>query len=310
MSEGHYCLRCFLPVAAGQTYHDACLKSVFGRKQAPQLADEESMLKEQALLILKEKISIPGVQPKLSASLTKDFRVTLLQGLGGGYIIKPQHQAFKHLPEVEALCMQMARTCLIPTAESCLLRSRSGSLVYIVRRFDRLADKKIHQEDFCMLQERVTEDKYKSSLEQVAATLLGYSARPGLDAYHLYSLLLFCYLTGNGDMHLKNFSLQYLPGEGARLSPAYDLVASYLYGDDEESALTLNGRRNKLRRQDFEALLPRLHMPIKAGQNALKQLLAKLPKLLALVEQSYLPTPMQERLMNLMQARALTLQTP
>ena len=136
-----------------------------------------------------------------------------------------------------------------------LLRLQDGVLAYVTRRIDRRKGQKLHMEDMCQLTERPTENKYDGSHEQVARALRGFSANPGLDVVNFYELVLFSFLTGNADMHLKNFSLLNTPGLGYGLAPAYDLVATALVNpaDTEELALTLNGKKEKLRQGDFLA---------------------------------------------------------
>jgi serine/threonine-protein kinase HipA len=174
------------------------------------------------------------------------------------------------MPEIEFITMRLAKAMGIRTVPHALIRLKSGELAYITRRIDRTQDSKIAMEDMCQLTGRLTEDKYKGSLEQIARTILGFSTQPGLDAINFFELVLFCFLTGNADMHLKNFSL-WRPSVGEiQLSPAYDLIATKLLipEDPEETALALNGKKKNLRRKDFDALAERLGLTANSRENA------------------------------------------
>src|SRR5690606_2026817 len=128
---------------------------------------------------------------------------------------------------------------------------------------------KLAMEDMCQLTERLTEDKYYGSYEQIGKAILKHSVTPGLDVVNFFELVIFSFLTGNADMHLKNFSLLEQPGMGMTLSPAYDLVNTALVNptDDEEMALTLNGRKKKLKKQDFVAAMNTLKVEEKQQEN-------------------------------------------
>jgi serine/threonine-protein kinase HipA len=130
---------------------------------------------------------------------------------------------------------------------------QDGTTCYITKRVDRKKNKKMHMLDMCQVTERLTEDKYKGSHEQIAKAILKHSANPLLDVTNFYELVLFCYLTGNADMHLKNFSFLEDVTIGFLLSPAYDLLSTTLVNpeDTEELALTLNGKKKKLKYADF-----------------------------------------------------------
>ncbi len=173
------------------------------------------------------------MQAKLSLHLTgtskegSDRRFTVV-GLWGGYILKPPTATYPQLPEVEDVTMHLAQLAKIKTAPHSLVRLQSGSLAYLTKRIDRTNKGKLAMEDFCQLTERPTEDKYRGSTEQIAKAILKFSATPGLDVVNFFELVLFSFLTGNADMHLKNFSLLEQPGLGMTLAPAYDLVNTAL----------------------------------------------------------------------------------
>jgi serine/threonine-protein kinase HipA len=131
-------------------------------------------------------------------------------------------------------------------------------------------------ENLCQATGRLTEDKYRGSLEQAGKAIRRYSDQPGLDAEDFFELVVFCFLTGNADMNLKNFSL-WRPAPGnIQLAPAYDLVATQLVlpRDPEESALALNGKKQNLRRKDFDALAESLELREKVRDNVYAKLSA------------------------------------
>ncbi|PXY46523.1 HipA domain-containing protein [Flavobacterium hydrophilum] len=248
------CLFCYRPVETGE-YHAACSKKFFGTTQVPILELDKQKLNKLAQITVNERLALTGVQPKISLSLNGEKgnkRLTLV-GLWGDYILKPQSADFRFMPEVEDLTMHLARLFKIETAEHTLIRTSTGELAYITKRFDRKKDKKIHIEDLCQLSELLTEQKYKSSYERVGKIIKQYTTNSGLDVIKYFRLVLFSFLTGNNDMHLKNFSLIHTD-KGILFSQAYDLLnVSLIYPQDhEELALTLSGRKNKIKRTDFD----------------------------------------------------------
>src|SRR5690606_22891684 len=194
-----------------------------------------------------------GVQPKISLGLERmekgRGRLTLMMG---EFILKPPSQHYAQMPEVGDLTMHLANICKITTVPHILIPLASGELSYITRRIDRTGGAKIHMEDFCQLSQLLTEDKYRSSMERVGKLVEQLSSYPGLDLVNLFELTVFNYITGNNDMHLKNFSL-IDNGKGWQLSPAYDLLNVNLVNekDREESALTIGGKKSRLNKQDF-----------------------------------------------------------
>ncbi len=210
-------------------------------------------------------------------------------GLWGGYILKPPTPDYPHLPEVEDLTMHLAAIAKIKVVPHSLIRLQSGSLAYITKRIDRVKKSKLHMEDMCQITERLTEDKYYGSHEQVAKAIQKYSATPGLDLVNFFELLLFCFLTGNADMHLKNFSLIQQSGLGMVLSAGYDLVATALVNpaDDEDLALTLNGKKKKINRRDFETAFKTSKLDEKQQQNIFMKMEKSKPKWLACIETSF-----------------------
>lgn len=305
------CLYCYKPLPEGEKdFHAACSKKMFGQSQPPVLPYTEEQLEELASKIIKAQTTITGVQPKISLHLmdgknnqrVKKFTIV---GLWGGYILKPHTADYLFLPEVEDLTMHLAGASKIKAAPHSLIRFDSGNLAYITRRIDRIKDKKLPMEDMCQLTERLTEDKYHGSYEQIAKAIEKYSTTPGLDVVNFFELLLFSFLTGNADMHLKNFSIIQQPGLGMVLAPAYDLVATTLVNpaDDEELALTLNGKKKKIKKADFIAAFNAFNLDEKQQENIFKKMEKSKPKWLELIEISFLNKEYKKKFKMLIEER-------
>jgi serine/threonine-protein kinase HipA len=254
------CLYCYESLENSEIdFHAKCSKSFFGFTPPPALDVNLSEIESLALNILGRSASVTGVQPKLSVDLKKDkkesTRLTIV-GLWGSYILKPPHKDFSQMPENEDLTMKLATSAGIKTARHSLIRLKSGELAYISKRFDRTSKTKLHVEDFAQLLEVLTERKYFGSVEQISKGILRYSSFPGNDLINLFELVLFSFVTGNADMHLKNYSLISDENDDIKLSPAYDLLSTKLLlpDDKEEYALTINGKKAGLKRKDFDAL--------------------------------------------------------
>lgn len=303
------CLYCYKELEAGEhDFHSACARRFFGVKEAPRLEYGHQDMDALAARIIKAQTTLTGVQPKISLHLQAhrgSSRLTIV-GLWGDYIFKPQTDAYPCLPEMEDLTMHLAESCKISVVPHSLIRLADGELGYITRRIDRDANgSKIAMEDMCQLSERATEYKYKSSYEKIAKVTARYSSTPTRDIVRFYELLLFCWLTGNNDMHLKNFSLYSPQGMGWLLTPAYDLlnVAIVNPKDDEELALTLNGKKRKLTRIDFETAMQSSGVDKKVVENIFRKFEKTYPKWEPVIRQSFLPADMQDAYWQLIQQR-------
>ncbi|MDX2135263.1 MAG: HipA domain-containing protein [Saprospiraceae bacterium] len=290
------CLFCYQPLAANeQDFHASCSKKIFGQPTPPALPYSEEDLEPLAREVIQSQTALTGVQAKLSLHISgkekgdTTGRFTIV-GLWGGYILKPPTLGYPQLPEVEDVTMHLAQIARIKTAPHSLIRLQSGNLAYITRRIDRTRKGKLAMEDMCQLTERLTEDKYHGSYEQIGKAIQQYSVTPGLDVVNFFELVVFSFLTGNADMHLKNFSLLERPGLGMTLSPAYDLVNTALVNpaDDEEMALTLNGRKKELKKQDFAAAMTTLKVEEKQQENIFTKMAKALPKWLELIDRSFM----------------------
>ncbi|OPY17212.1 MAG: Serine/threonine-protein kinase HipA [Syntrophus sp. PtaB.Bin138] len=198
------------------------------------------------------KMSIQGVQPKLSAVLNVEANTFEIVESGGRYIVKPQMSDYPEVPENEDLTMKMAAAAGLEAPFHGLIHSKDGSLSYVIRRFDRTGrTNRIPLEDFAQLLGHDRDTKYASSMEQVSSVLDRFCTFPAIEKLKLFKLVLFNYLSGNEDAHLKNFSL-IRRDEKVELSPVYDLLNSTIIIDSkEELALPLNGKKSKLKREDF-----------------------------------------------------------
>jgi len=258
---------------------------------------------------VREHITVPGVQPKLSVHLERGgsgrgARFTLV-GLDGGYILKPPVERYPEMPELEHLTMCMARCFGIKTAECGLIPLEDGQLSLITRRMDREGAFKLHMEDMCQLTDRLTEQKYRASMEQVGKAVLKYCTDPVYDALRLFEITVFCFLTGNADMHLKNFSLLYRPGGEIALSPAYDLLPTVLLlpEDREETALTVDGRKRRLERRDFVKFGHSLRLTERQIENALARARKSLPDVLDTLQEGLCTPDAKQRFKALIEER-------
>ena len=294
------CLYCYQPLEQGQTdFHPQCSKKLFGTTTPPELPYTKDDIESLALEVVRSQVTVTGVQPKLSVDLEKEAngkkRFTIV-GLWGKYILKPQTELYVNLPENEDLTMHLATMVNIKTVPHSLIRFKDGSLAYITKRIDRDKKKgKIPMEDMCQLTEKLTEQKYKGSHEQIAKIIMLHSAYPVLDLLTYFEVLLFCYLTGNADMHLKNFSL-YKPANEYILAPAYDLLSTKLVlpDDKDELALTLNAKKRKLKKSDFNNLLNTYKIDEKVIENIYEKYRKIVPQWLNFIDTSFLPQQMKE----------------
>lgn len=290
------CLFCYKPVEAGD-YHPNCSKKFFGTTTVPVLELDQEKLNKLAQITVNERLALTGVQPKISLSLNgeKGNRRLTLVGLWGDYILKPQSPDYAFMPEVEDLTMHLARLFKIETAEHTLIKTSTGELAYLTKRFDRKNGKKIHVEDLCQLSELLTEQKYNGSYERVSKIIKQYATNSGLDIIKYFRLVLFSFLTGNNDMHLKNFSLMHTDS-GVLLSPAYDLLnVNLIYPKDKEDlALTLGGRKRKVKRSDFDQFAMSLGLSNLVRDNIYKDFSKQMEKVRDFIASSFLTEEYKE----------------
>ena len=316
MSFEKKCLACYKDLGDNHSgYHPKCSKLFFGNSQPPVLPYALGELEELAENIVKRSVTVPGVQEKLSLHLEdcedSAGRLTLV-GLWGDFILKPPVKRYPEMPEVEDLTMHLASICGIPTVPHCLIRLQSGELSYITKRVDRHGSRKTsHMEDMCQLTERLTEQKYRSSMENIAKAISKYSSHPMFDIITFFNTAVFSFLTGNAAMHLKNFSLYYKENALIQLAPAYDLVATRLLisakDDPEESALTLNGKKAKIKRADFDTFAKTIGINEKQVSNVYKRISSSMSEMLAFIDFSFISRDQKDEFKELINTRAVRL---
>ncbi len=268
-------------------YHPKCSKRVFGSETAPEMPYRLDEMKKLARKIVQSQSVITGVQPKISMGIEKaNKQLGKLSLMSGDYILKPPSDTYNQLPENEDLTMSLAAMAGIETVPHALIPLKSGELAYITKRVDRSVNGKIHMEDFCQLSGLATAEKYKSSLERVGRTMATFSSNFGLDLFNLFALILFCFISSNNDMHLKNFSL--IKKDKWVMAPGYDLlnVTLALPTDIEETALTIVGRKRKLTKENFLALGESYRLSTKQIDNSLSMICE--PDYHGLIQRSFL----------------------
>ena len=303
------CLYCYEPVHGNYEFHEKCAQDFFGSSTPPKIEYSLNEMDELAKSVVERSIAVPGVQPKLSMSILKDDnqitipRLTVVGALGGQYIFKPPSVRFPEMPQNENLTMRIAESFGIQTVPSSLIRLSSGEVSYITKRIDRTeADEKIHMIDMFQITEAF--DKYKSSTEKVGKTLGQHSDNTLLDKILYFELVLFSFLIGNNDMHLKNFSMIEGPS-GWVLAPAYDLlnVAIVLPDDKEELALTLAGKKRKLKREHFEILGAELELTKKQLNGAIQRMAKNKPIAIDWICKSFLSEEKKSAYKELLDSR-------
>lgn len=295
------------------TYSKTCLNKVFnGRKvshilpyDSPRVSEEDA----KKFLENRKRISISGIQEKLSLILDKNKLRLTDEGEQGNYILKPIPRDLNNVnqfPANEHLTMQIAKQVYgIPTAENVLIFFKNGEPVYITKRFDVKEDgTKWGEEDFATLAGKTSENagvnfKYEYSYEELAELVVKYVPAHIIELEKLFSLIVFNYLFSNGDAHLKNFSVLETQSGDYALSPAYDLVNTRIHVDDTDFAL--NGelfkdnfeseemkKNGRVGLDDFHEFAKRLHITVKRRDRLLGPFLAKQTDVETLIQRSFL----------------------
>jgi serine/threonine-protein kinase HipA len=254
-----------------------------------------------------KKLSIQGVQPKLSAAISimdQEFKIV---DQFGTYIIKPQNDLFPQLPENEDVTMRMAKVFGLEVPFHGMVYAKDGSLSYFIKRFDRYGKgKKLATEDFAQLTANTRDTKYRFTMEKLIPVLDEFCSFPAIEKADFFKRILFCYLTGNEDMHLKNFSLITKNGK-TTLTPVYDFLNSSIAikNPEEEIALTLKGKKSNLKAADFVDYFAkdRLQLNEKTIANILQNMQQAIPKWKELLEISFLSPHMKERYLELLKSR-------
>ena len=297
------CLFCYQELEEGQRdFHPACAKKFFGKTEVPILPYSRSDINDLAREAVLSRTAVTGVQSKLSMDVNKGGkdepdRLTIV-GLWGRYILKPKSEDFPWLPEVEDLTMHLASIAKIKVVPHTLIRFSDGELTYLTKRIDRdNRGKKLLMEDMCQISERLTADKYKSSYENIAKMIRKFSSAPMLDLVNFWEVVMFSWITGNSDMHLKNFSLISKEAGNYVLSQAYDLINVHLVfpEDTEELALTLDGRKKRIGRNNFVQAMESSGLESKVVENIIKKFMNAAPKWYAFIDTSFLSQELKEK---------------
>lgn len=306
------CLCCYKELTDGeQDFHKSCSKKLFGTRTVPELPYTRSNLTDLAKEVIRSQTTLTGVQAKLSLDIINHGRAKEPQrftivGLWGRFILKPQTDRYPYLPEVEDLTMHLAEVAKIDVVPHSLIRFADGELCYITRRIDRTSTgEKLPMEDMCQLTERLTEHKYKGSYEQIAKAIQRFSSVPKLNLVNYWEQVLFSWITGNADMHLKNFSLYSKQRGKYQLTPAYDMLSTALVlpEDTEELALTLNAKKRKLKRSDFELAMKSSDLDDKVIENIFNKFIKAKDKWEAFIDNSFLPDEMNKEYKAIINSR-------
>ena len=297
-------------------FHPGCARKFFGSKTAPILPYTRNNMAELARQVIRASVSVTGVQAKMSLDVNRcdknePVKFTIV-GLWGKYIFKPQSAKYPHLPELEDLTMKMAEVAHIRTARHTLIRLADGELGYLTLRMERgKKNEKISMLDMCQLTNRLTEHKYYGTYQQLAETIKKYSSAPMLDVQRFWELVLFSWMTGNSDMHCKNFSLIDTGNGEYVLSPAYDLLAVLLAdpADTEEMAMgfSVGGKKSGFDRNTFMTAFVESGISVSRSEKMIEQMKTHLPKWKELISQSFLPEKMKVDYYTLLDKRNRTL---
>ncbi len=302
----HKCLSCQNKDPSldfAEDYHSRCSRNLFGTSRPPKVPFRTPDITREAQKMIG-RMSISGVQPKLSLIHDKKNHQLTVVAKVGLYILKPPTERFESLPENENLCMNIASAYGIEVPPHGLLPMLDNRLTYVVKRFDRLEDgSKFQQEDFQQLLQ--TNDKYAGSYERIANFIKKKSNVPGLDLLRLFERALLFYVLGNGDAHLKNFSLIRKEEVGYQFSPAYDIVNSRLVLPDEreEMCLSLQGKKNRIALGDFIKLSEHFGLNKKQTNNSLTRLNELKPTIESMVSESFLDQRLKDRFLEIFRKR-------
>ena len=307
------CLYCYQELENGQVdYHPACARKFFGSGTAPLLPYSRESMSELARQVIRTSASVTGVQAKMSLDVNRDgknepAKFTIV-GLWGKYIFKPQSGQYPCMPELEDLTMKMAEAARIRTARHTLIRMADGELGYLTLRMDRgRKGEKISMLDMCQLSNRLTEHKYYGTYQQLAETIKTYSSAPMLDVQRYWEVVLFSWITGNSDMHCKNFSLVDTGNGEYSLAPAYDLLAVLLADpkDTEEMAMsfTVGGAKTGFNRTTFMTAFTQSGIPVAVADKMIERMKDCLPQWTELIGQSFLPEKIKANYCSLLRNR-------
>lgn len=302
------CRVCLGNVKEGD-YHPRCVRGLFRSAKTPILNIEVSKLHTAALAMVGHT-SLSGVQKKISVNLTADRETLQVAAEGGRYILKPQTETYPAIPQNEHVTTRIAQLAGIEVGAFGMVSLKDASLAYIVRRFDRLDDgRKLRQEDFCQLAEKPPKEKYDGSAELCVKLIQKYASEPLIEILKLYRLLVFAWWTGNGDMHLKNFSL-FADEKGLiKLTPAYDLLCTRLVIPYDQLSLSVQGKKDKLNRKVWLEFAKYCRLSERAASRVLDRQTSALNEANVLIEHSFLPDDQKKDYKDLLSSRTASLAT-
>jgi serine/threonine-protein kinase HipA len=301
------CRICLNDLPGDDDYHARCLRDLFGTSKVPTLDVEISKLHLAALEMVGHT-SLSGIQKKLAVNLGPGRATLRVAAEGGRYILKPQTDTYPSVPENEHVTTRLAQLAEIEVAPNGIVPLKDGSFAYLARRFDRLPDgHKLRQEDFCQLAVKSPKEKYEGSGELCVRLLRKYASEPPVEILKLYRLLLFVWWSGNGDMHLKNFSLMVGPDGIIRFTPAYDLVCTRLVIPKDTLALPILGKKDHLQRGSWREFAEFCQLPARAADRVLDKQTSILAEGLSLIDRSFLPKEQKESYKALIEERTTEL---
>ena len=289
------CRICLGDVSGEDDYHPRCVRKLFNSSKVPQLDIELSKLHVAALAMVGHT-SLSGIQKKISVNMEPRRAALRVAAEGGRYILKPQTETYPSVPENEHVTTRLAELAGIEVSPNGLVPLKDGSLAYVVRRFDRLSNgHKLRQEDFCQLAEKSPKEKYDGSGELCVRLLRHYASEPLVEILKLYRLLVFTWWSGNGDMHLKNFSLLADEKGIFRFTPAYDLLSTRLVIPNDTLALPILGRKDNLKRSTWLKFADYCQLPEKIALRVLDKQASALDEATKLIERSFLPADQKQQ---------------
>jgi serine/threonine-protein kinase HipA len=303
------CLYCYQTLSNEVDFHQKCVLKFFGTNQAPAMLHTINEMYVLAKQVIERSVAVPGVQPKLSISILKEKglgvqgRLTVVGALEGNYIFKPPSDTYPEMPENEHLTMRMAEAFGIRVVESSLIHLASGERSYITKRIDRTKKgEKIHMLDMFQITE--ANDKYISTMEKVGKAIRAHSSNTVLDLLSFFEVSLFCFITGNIDMHLKNFSM-IKSSVGWVLAPSYDLLNVRIINpkDKEDLALLMGGKKTRLNRLYFERFGAELGLSPKQINGVFSRFVKNKSKAIYWIEQSFLSQEMKNSYLDVLNER-------
>lgn len=301
------CRICLEDIPGADDYHPRCLKRLFNTSKVPTLDMEISKLHLAALEMVGHT-SLSGIQKKIAVNLAPSRATLRVAAEGGLYILKPQTGTYPAVPENEHITTRLAQLVDIQVSANGLMSLKDGTLAYIVKRFDRLPDgHKLRQEDFCQLAEKSPKEKYNGSGEICVRLVRKFATEPLVEILRLYRLLVFVWWSGNGDMHLKNFSL--IAGEDniMRFTPAYDLLSTRLVIPKDKLALPILGKNDNLQRSSWRRFAEYCKLPERAAERVLDTQTSILDQAQRLIDRSFLPQDQKDSYKRLIEERTAML---